>query len=149
MKQKATIEIICFLLILLFVYAAFSKLWEYNTFEIQLTNSPFLKPFAGIVAWLVPALELIIVLMITVKDTRKYGLWASLFLLFIFTFYISGMLLSGINLPCSCGGIIRELSWAQHLVFNLFFMALSIAGICFTAKTEKQASGFKTGNKIL
>ena len=46
MKQKVTIEIISFLLILLFVYAVSSKLFDYNTFKIQLSNSPFLKPFA-------------------------------------------------------------------------------------------------------
>ncbi len=78
--------------------------------------------------------------MLTVKGTRKYGLWASFILLMIFTFYISGMLLSGEHLPCSCGGIIRELSWRQHLIFNLFFITLSLTGIVLERKQKLIAS---------
>ena len=138
MKQKVTIELIVFLLILLFVYAATSKLWEYNAFIIQLGNLPFLKPFAGIIARLIPTIELGIALMLTVKSTRFYGLLTSLFLLIVFTGYIAGMLLSGSPLSCSCGGIIRELSWGQHLIFNLFFILASIAGIAMERKERTQ-----------
>jgi len=136
MKQKTAIEIISSLLILLFVYAALSKLFEYNGFKVQLRNSEWLKPIAGIIAWLVPAIELAISLMITVKATRILGLYASLILLLIFTLYIAGMLLSGMRLPCSCGGIIQQLSWKQHLLFNLFFLLLSLIGIVFERKQK-------------
>jgi hypothetical protein len=131
MKQKITIEIICSLLVLLFVYAAVSKLTEYNVFKIQLTNSPFLKPLAAIIVWLIPTVELIIVVMLTVRYTRTAGLYSSFLLLLVFTLYITGMLVSGIHLPCSCGGIIQHLSWKQHLLFNLFFIVLTLIGIVF------------------
>src|SRR6185437_15394485 len=111
MKQKITIEIICSLLVLLFVYAAVSKIWEYETFKYQLGNSPFLKPFASVIVWLVPSVELIISAMLAVAQTRRAGLYASLILLLAFTGYIAGMLLSGIHLPCPCGGIIQRFSW--------------------------------------
>lgn len=141
MKQKVMIEIIYFLLILLFVYAGFTKIIEYDSFKIQLHNSPFLKPFAGIIVWLIPAAEFAIAVMLTVKHTRKSGLYASFALLLIFTLYIAGMLLSHEHLPCSCGGVINTLSWKQHLMFNLFFMALSIAGIgCGRSKKEGESS---------
>ena len=123
---------------LLFVYAATSKLWEYNTFIIQLDNSPYLKSVAGIIVWLVPTIESGIALMLTVKSTRFYGLHAALFLLLLFTFYIAGMLLSGEDLPCFCGGIVRELSWGHHLIFNLFFILASIAGIAMERKERTQ-----------
>jgi hypothetical protein len=129
MKQKIAIEIICCLLVLLFVYAAFSKLLEYHTFKIQLSNSPFLNPFAVIIVWLIPATELILTLMLTVMSTRKVALYVSLILLVVFTLYIAGMLLFAIHLPCSCGGIIQQLSWKQHLLFNLFFIVLTVIGI--------------------
>lgn len=129
MKQKVTIELIVFLLILLFVYAATSKLWEYNTFKIQLDNSSYLKSVAGIIAWVISTMELVIVIMLTVRSTRFYGLLSSLVLLIIFTGYIAGMLLSGSSLPCSCGGVISSLSWKEHLLLNLFFVMLVIAGL--------------------
>jgi hypothetical protein len=136
MKQKITIEIICSLLVLLFIYAALSKILEYNTFKIQLANSPFLKPFAEIIGWLIPTTELIIAGMLTVKHTRKKGLSASFILLLIFSLYIAGMLLSGINLPCSCGGVIQQLTWKQHLLFNLFFIILAFVGIVMERKEK-------------
>ena len=136
MKQKVTIEIICFLLTLLFVYAAFSKLWEYNTFKIQLTNSPFLKTFAGMIVWFIPATELTVSAMLTVRNTRKEGLYGSFILLLIFTVYIGTMLLSATHLPCSCGGIIQQLSWKQHLLFNLFFLLLVFIGIILERKQK-------------
>ncbi len=140
MKQKIAIEIISSLLILLFVYAASSKLIDYNAFKVQLKNSLWLMPFATIIVWLVPAIELLISFILTIKVIRLYGLYASLLILSVFTIYISGMLLSGKHLPCSCGGVIQQLSWRQHLLFNLFFIILSIAGIVLERK--KTASGF-------
>jgi hypothetical protein len=122
-------DIIWGLLIVLFVYAASSKLFDYNQFSTQLGRSPLIGSYATVIAWMVPAIELIIVAMLTIKPTRIQGLYASLILLLIFTLYIAGMLLSGEHLPCSCGGVISALSWKKHLIFNLFFMALSIAGI--------------------
>jgi hypothetical protein len=31
--------------------------------------------------------------------------------------------------PCSCGGVIRKLTWPQHLALNLFYVALSVLGL--------------------
>lgn len=128
-KLALIADIICGLLIVLFVYAAFSKLYDYTQFKMQLRRSPFIASYAGIIAWLVPATELTIVGILTVKNTRLYGLYASGMLLLIFTLYIAGMLLTEEHLPCSCGGIIQQLSWQQHLVFNTFLMALCGWGI--------------------
>jgi len=140
MKQKVAIEIISSLLILLFVYAASSKLIHYNNFKVQLKNSLWLRPFVSIIAWLVPAIELLISFILTVKVTRIYGLHASLVILSVFTIYISVMLISGKHLPCSCGGVIQQLSWWQHLLFNLVFIFLSLVGIVLERK--RIATGF-------
>lgn len=146
MKNRIT-DIICALLAVLFVYAASSKLFDYNQFRVQLGNSPLIALYAGVIAWVVPTVELVIVLILTVKNTRSYGLQLSLVLLIIFTGYIAGMLLSGTHLPCSCGGVISGLSWKEHLLFNLFFMALNITGIVLEKK-ESQAMPIKKSINI-
>lgn len=130
-------DIICGLLIVLFVYAASSKLFDYTQFNTQLSREPLISSYAAIIAWAIPAIELAIVAMLTVKHTRIAGLYASLILLLIFTLYIAGILLSGEHLTCSCGGVISALSWKQHLIFNLFFMALSVVGILLWQKKKK------------
>jgi hypothetical protein len=136
MKEKITTEFTAFLLILLFVYAAFSKLFNYSEFKIQLLQSPVVKSFAGVTAWLLPAIELCVAAALTVRATRLFGFYGSLILMNAFTLYIVLMLIEEKHLPCSCGGVIRQLSWKQHIWFNLFFLALSAGGIVLERKNK-------------
>ena len=66
MKRSLLIEIIAFLFILLFVYAAVSKVLDYQKFQVQLGKSPLLTAFAGWVAWVIPAIEIIISLALAI-----------------------------------------------------------------------------------
>ena len=45
--KNILLEFICFLFILLFVYAALSKLLVFDEFKIQIGQSPMLTPFVG------------------------------------------------------------------------------------------------------
>lgn len=136
MKQNLVIEIICFLLILLFVYAALSKLFDYASFKNQLRLSPYLSSIS-MVAWIIPVLELLTILMLIFSATRLIGLYTCFFLLLAFTIYITLMLLFTKHLPCSCGGVIKLLSWKQHLLFNIFFLGVSALGIYVECEHKK------------
>lgn len=138
MKNKI-LDIVSGLLVLLFAYTAMSKLFGFAQFRAQLAGSPWLGLYAGWLAWLVPAVELVIVGMLTVNVLRRYGLYASLLLLAVFTIYIGGMLLTQQHLPCSCGGVIEKLSWKQHLVLNALFMALCGWGIIEERRIKRYA----------
>lgn len=139
--KKRIHDIISGLLVLLFAYTATSKLFSFAQFRAQLGNSPWLASYAAWIAWLVPAVELVIAGMLTVNVLRPYGLYASLLLLAVFTIYIGGMLLTQQHLPCSCGGVIEKLSWKQHLVLNVFFMALCGWGIIKERRIKRYAGG--------
>jgi hypothetical protein len=123
------IEIFCFLLILLFMYAAVSKLLDYETFTIQLAKSPFISEFAEVIAWTLPVGEILVALALTSKKTRLAGLYGSLFLMSMFSAYIYAMLKYSYYLPCSCGGILSKMDWDDHLIFNIVFVIFSLAGI--------------------
>lgn len=45
--KNIILETVCLLLVLLFVYAAISKLLDFENFRIQLGQSPLLSAFAG------------------------------------------------------------------------------------------------------
>jgi uncharacterized membrane protein YphA (DoxX/SURF4 family) len=143
MKHKWVIDAISAALVLLLVYAASGKLMDYPLFVAQLHTHPYLKPFAGFLAWSVPAVELIISMLMIIPRTRLTGLYAAAALLFAFTAYLVLMLLSGKDLPCSCSGIISSMSWGQHIVFNIVFMLLAIFGIWFYKR-----KGFYKGSTI-
>jgi hypothetical protein len=129
MQKKFWLKIICSLLLLLFSYAAISKLTDYNTFAGQLGKSPFLERYASIIAWLLPVTEFIIALLLLFTKTRLTGLFASFALMLAFTIYIYMMLHFSYYVPCSCGGLLDMMSWTQHFWFNVAFTLLTFTGI--------------------
>lgn len=133
MKYNTIIEVISSLLILLFVYAALSKLFEFNSFKYQIHQSPFISNFSDAV-WLIPLLELMISAMLIFNTCRLIGLYSSFFLMLGFTIYIGSMLAFVKHRPCSCGGILRRLSWSQHFIFNISILILALLGIILQKK---------------
>ena len=125
------VSIVSFLFILLFVYAAVNKLFEFETFRVQLAQSPLISVFAAWVSILVPLIELLISLMLLFPKSRFAGLYAALCLMTMFTAYIFIVLHFSSFVPCSCGGILEKMSWNVHLVFNFFFIILALTGLRF------------------
>ena len=131
--KNAILEIICLLYVILFVYAALSKLLDFENFRVQLGQSPLLSAFAGSIAWIVPTLELLIAVLIVFKKCRLSGLFAAFSLMVMFTTYIYIILNYSSFVPCSCGGILEKMGWKEHLFFNFVFIMLAAAGILILA----------------
>lgn len=140
MSRKWLLEAIVLLLFILFVYAATSKLIDYKRFTFQMDSQPFDDRFTPLLVFGVPLTEFVIAAMLIFKRTLLPGLWASLILMLMFTGYIILIKLNYFGkIPCSCGGVISQLNWTQHLFFNLFFVLISAAGIVLRRK-QLQAS---------
>lgn len=118
-------DIIRYLLLALFVYTAASKMLTYPQFVVQLGLSPLLPNFFPSIGWAVPMVELMVAICLAVPALQTLGLVASWVLMLVFTLYVGAILTVASHIPCSCGGVIAELSWQQHLVFNLVFLALN------------------------
>ncbi|WP_428331594.1 MauE/DoxX family redox-associated membrane protein [Mucilaginibacter sp.] len=118
------------LLAILLIYAAASKLFQYDTFRIQLHKQPLPSGLADILVLAIPALELCCAGLLLSRRLRAWGLFLSLGLLGIFTGYIALVLLHWWSrTPCSCGGILSHLSWTMHLAFNYAFILLNLIAI--------------------
>jgi putative oxidoreductase len=128
------------LLILLWSYAALSKLLDYEEFRWQLHNQEIPELLVPVLVWLLPASELITALMLLTDRFRMAGYLISAGLLLVFTLYI-GFILMGwaARMPCSCGGVIGKLGWGEHFFFNIFFLALTIAGLAITIRPTGKA----------
>jgi putative oxidoreductase len=126
------------LLILLFAYAAISKLADFPKFRHEMNNQNFPPEVAEALLYLVPAAELAAVILLLTEKGQKAGLILSAALMALFTGYI-GLVLTGYwqRVPCSCGGVLRNMSWQAHFFFNLFFLALSAAALYPHLKTSK------------
>lgn len=127
------------LLIILWTYTSGSKLLEFAEFKQQLYLQNLGEGFTSVLSILIPLIELTIVVLLVVSATKKIGLIISFVLLSAFTIYIL-LILSGIYnaAPCSCGGILKFLSWKNHLYFNLSFLILNSIGIYFITNKERR-----------
>jgi uncharacterized membrane protein YphA (DoxX/SURF4 family) len=133
-RRELVIEIISALFIVLFVYAAVTKLMDYEKFRLQISQSPVLTAFAGVVVWLVPAIEVAIAVLLMTKRFRLAGLYAAFSLMVMFTAYIVVITRFSEYTPCSSGGVLEKLSWDEHLVFNVAFVLLASVAIVIYPK---------------
>jgi hypothetical protein len=133
-RRNLIIEVISSLLVLLFIYAAVSKLNEYDSFKFQLGRSPYTTNNAGLIAWTLPVGEILVALSLVYNNTRLIGLYASFFLMLLFTGYIYAILHYSNYVPCSCGGILSQMDWNEHFVFNIIFTVLALIGLLFYKK---------------
>jgi hypothetical protein len=143
MKRNLIIEIISSLLILLFLYTALSKLLDHTAFKNVLSKSPLIGGKAAVVALALPITEGLIASLLFFPGSRRWGLWGSFAAMTIFTLYLAYMIMSTPNLPCSCGGVLKQMTWNQHLVFNIFFLLLSLTGIVLERKRVRFKPGWE------
>ncbi len=143
MTRSKLVQMICALLVVLFVYAAASKLFFFRGFTNQMLNQPLPRPLSLMLVWLLPAAELSTAALLFFSRTRSAGLWASLGLMTLFTGYVALVLSRAFNrVPCSCGGIFSRLSWPGHLAFNLVTLVFTGLAIRFHS-TQKRRSSIK------
>jgi len=132
--RQIIVQLIAAVLIFLFAYAALSKLLNFKTFSFTLGQMPVIGSYASPATVLIPAMNLLAVLLLLVPRTRRAGLFYSLALLTGYTGYIAYVLLSFQQLPCSCNGIVPWLSWPQHLWLNLIIVALVITSLLLSKR---------------
>jgi uncharacterized membrane protein YphA (DoxX/SURF4 family) len=136
MRREVIIEIICCAFILLFMYAAVTKLMDYEKFRVQIGQSPLLTEFAGLVVWGIPAAEILICIMLVIPRFRLIALYAAFSLMILFTAYIISILNFSEFVPCSCGGVLAQLGWTEHLIFTGVFALLALMGIILYSKKK-------------
>ena len=118
------------LLIILFSYTSVSKLITLQVFNSQLAMQPFPAWSIWPLTLLIPVSELAATALLLIKSTRLCGLYASATLMAGFTAYM-GLVVAGFfsKTPCSCGGVLQQMGFEAHLLFNLFFLTISLIGI--------------------
>src|SRR5690554_7806139 len=104
--RRLAIQIISLLFIVLFVYAATSKLLDFETFQIQLAQAPLLSAYAGMVSVVVPGIEILLAGLLIIPRYRLSSLIGCFGLMVMFTAYIIIILNFSDFVPCSCGGVL-------------------------------------------
>lgn len=129
-SNKLIIEVAVLLLVILFLYTGISKLIDFRGFTYDLNNQPFPNSLTPLLSWVLPISEIAIAAALLFEKSRLLGLYASLILMGLFTVYTALVLLHAFEyVPCSCGGVIKHLTWPQHLIFNIFFLMMAFIAI--------------------
>lgn len=129
-KSKETISFVITLLCLsMFLYTGCCKIMDHARFMKGLSRVEWIGPYAFYISWIVPMAEIVAAILMIIPKTQKVGLYAFLGLMIYFTIYILSVLIWADKLPCHCGGVIEALTWAQHVWFNLVFIALAFVAL--------------------
>ncbi len=127
--KELVIDLAVYSHILLFFYTAFSKLITYPSFLKVLSDLPVIGEWHELMALTVIFSEILFGLLLIFPVSRIRGLWCALSLMILFTLYLGYHIAVRSKLPCSCGGVISGLSWPEHVIFNMGFILLGVAGL--------------------
>lgn len=137
--KKTIPVVVSIFFVILFCYAAISKVMDFKNFQVQISASPLLNGFSQFLPYTIIIVEFFIAGLLCYRKTRTTGLIGSLVLMLIFTGYIALLLITSDNLPCSCGRILEKMSWHQHLYFNMGCVILSIMALGLNLRYSRPA----------
>ena len=130
MNPHPFIIIVTGLLVLLWAYAAFSKLFNLPTFKHAMITQVFPKWIGKIFVYLIPLIEIAIIVLLLFPTTRLLGMYASLFLMLAFTIYVGGAVYGVYERrPCACGGLFARLGWMKHFKVNIVLTIIALVGV--------------------
>lgn len=141
--RSVVINLTCALFVLLFTYAALSKILDFQKFQIELGKSPLINSFSIWVAYGIPVSELVLVFLLFVQRTQLFALYCSFSLMIMFTAYIIAILQYSDYIPCSCGGVLQNMTWTEHVWFNVFFIVISAASVLLYPNRIKSLSAIR------
>lgn len=129
MKKQIVVDLITTLLMAMFFYTAFSKYLDFAAFQRSMQNQHLNSWITRILIFGLPPVEIIVGGLLIIPGMRQVGLTLSMLLMIVFTGYV-GLILMGAftNSPCPCGGVLKEMTWDEHFVFNALFLVMAISG---------------------
>lgn len=143
--KKWIVDACSLFFIILFSYAAASKLLMFEKFHLQIEQSPFIGMISLPVAIILPGVLFINSFLFFIPKLRLIGFYIALALLIVFSLYITAVLNFAESIPCSCGGVISAFSWNEHLLFNIGCSLLALLGIALSYDLKTINSKSSTG----
>jgi len=130
MNPHPFIILITGLMIMLWAYASFSKLFSLDQFKHAMLTQVFPKWISRLLVYLVPIAEITMIVLLLIPETRLLGMYASLFTMIAFTLYIGGAVFKLYErTPCACGGLFGKLGWHKHFKVNIVLSIIALLGV--------------------
>lgn len=142
MKARTVIEVIASLLIVLFLYAAISQVVSHPTFQSQINRSLSNTVLSGIIAWLIPAIQLAIVIILWRPATRLAAFGCSLAMVGCYTVYLIVMLPGAFKSNCHCGELWQQATLEINVLVNLAIIFLAATAIILSGRFKENSPRF-------
>ncbi|WHT38072.1 hypothetical protein QNH98_13395 [Myroides sp. mNGS23_01] len=97
--------------------------------EENLRKSALLTDYAQSAKYILPIIEILVIILLAVNKLALKGLYFSLLLLLSFTFYLIALNNFSFFEGCSCGGIFNEMEYQTHVFVNIAFIVLNVIAI--------------------
>ena len=105
-------------LLLVFSYSFFAKVLNFNQFSVDILASPLIAAhFVNPVRFLVPGIELLIILLI-LSPYRIWGYYLAFYVMIVFTTYFI-LFYQVAQSSCGCGKLFEDLGYYPHLGVNI------------------------------
>lgn len=131
-------ELCSILLAFLFFYSGIVKLYDWKASKLAMFNQVIPEWSILPLTYSLPFLEILLAILLLLPSYRFWGFLGTTILLSLFTGYVAFVWLGFADrVPCSCGGVISSLTWGQHLIFNLSFLLICLAGWGIRYKSGK------------
>ena len=132
------IELVKYLLAILFIYAGTYKISDIGLFASQMYQSPLLSSsLVSCFSFGIPLVEILIGLLLLISKKLEYALlWTSFSLMLLFSAYLIMLFTLYEKPPCACGGILSGMDYPVHIAFNIFFTLISGLALYLYETTE-------------
>jgi hypothetical protein len=137
MKRKNIFGVAVFLSAVLFAYSAGAKIFDLPGYRSRIGDLPLPLWIAQPLTWLLPLVEILVVVLLVIPRTRSFGLISAVSLLAVFSVYLLYLTQYPV-LSCACGGWLEQIGAGWHLSLNAGFILLGVAGLRNKLKNQHQ-----------
>jgi hypothetical protein len=128
MKIKNIFGVAVFLSAVLFAYSAGAKIFDLPGYRSRIGDLPLPLWIAQPLTWLVPLVEILVVVLLILPRLRVVGLLSAISLLVVFSLFLLYLTQYPI-LSCACGGLLERIGAGWHLSLNILFILLGVVGL--------------------
>ncbi|PST84970.1 hypothetical protein C7T94_02290 [Pedobacter yulinensis] len=136
--QSAIVSVVLFALGAYWAYTFADSIINRTDYIKHLESQVFPAAWIPGLSWILPAGNLVIVLLLAFHSGQRPGALLSA-LLFALTALYAGLVYAGVfrDTPCNCIGVVRNLSWSGHLFLNLAGTVLSVIGLVLAGRGKE------------
>lgn len=127
--KMVIINVASFLLIVMFACFLYDQLRHFEQFQSKMQRQVFSPALSSVLSYIVPSVLIITIILLVIPEKRFFGLLSASLLMFLFTSYVSAVLLGLFNdRPCACISVVKDISWEGQLYFNIAFLLIAAIG---------------------